>query len=141
MKTVFGFLAAVGAFGVFAFAFGYFDADLADDRRWFGYALIVAAMITAWPAVLRLAEDWPRLKPQHSVELAFLQIGLGLFVLTAAGMLGGRFGAFLEPMVRPTPKLASPGPAGEEPGAAQGAKQPTRSPAAPSAPAKQVAAG
>lgn len=108
MKTTLRFLAAIATFGLIAFVFGYFDAELGDVRRWVGGGLIVAGMAIAWPALARLAEDWPRQKPQHDVDLAFAQIGFSAAVLIAACMMGGRFGATVVPLVEPTPKLMLP---------------------------------
>jgi uncharacterized membrane protein len=109
MKMVFWLFGAVALFSLFAFVFGYFDSDLTDVRRWIGCGLIVAGMVTAFPAVVRLVDDWPRLKPQHNVDVAFLQIGVAVVVLTIACMLGGRFGAFVAPFAEPLPKLAGVG--------------------------------
>jgi uncharacterized membrane protein len=108
MKTVFWLLGAVAGFGLLAFFFGYFDAELTDERRWLGYGLIVAGMVTAFPAIVRLIDDWPKLKPQHNTDLAFVQIGVAVAVLTVACMLGGRFGAFLAPLAEPLPKSTAP---------------------------------
>jgi uncharacterized membrane protein len=108
MKTGFILLAAITIFGLLAFVFGYFDAELADVRRWIGFALIVAGITTAFPAIARLVDDWPRLKPQHNVDVAFLQIGIAVVVLTVACMLGGRIGAFMAPFAEPLPKLTGP---------------------------------
>jgi uncharacterized membrane protein len=108
MKTVFSILGVVATFGLLAFVFGYFDTELTDERRWIGCGLIVAGMATAFPAIARLVDDWPRLKPQHNVDVAFLQIGVAVVVLTIACMLGGRFGAFIAPFAEPLPKLTGP---------------------------------
>jgi len=117
MKTLFSIFGVVATFGVLAFAFGYFDMELTDTRRWIGCGLIIAGMAAGWPAIGRLAEDWPRLKPKHDVDLAFIQIGVGVVVLTFACMLGGRFGAFVSPLTEPTGvPLVAP------------AEQPSRSP-------------
>lgn len=100
--------ALLAVFGLLAFVFGYFDGELAVDRRLYGCALIVGGMIIVLPAAARLAEDWPRLRPEHSVDAAFFQIGVGIVVLTAACFLGGRFAAWVRPMVDPEPKWSSP---------------------------------
>src|SRR5438045_3956747 len=105
MKTVFRCLAATAAFGLVAFAFGYFDTELTDERRWSGCGLIVVGIALAWPALVRLADDWPRLKPQHDVDLAFVQVGFSVAILVVACFMGGRFGAALAPLIEPTPKL------------------------------------
>jgi MFS family permease len=96
------------AFGLFAAAFGYFDDQLDDVRRYFGCALILAGIGIVVPALLRLIDDWPRLKPVHNVDRAFAQVMLGLIVLSLAGVLGGRPEAFLEPFGREIPKRAAP---------------------------------
>jgi hypothetical protein len=126
MKTLLQLLGAAATLGVLAFAFGYFDPELADVRRWVGAGLIVASMATTWPAVSRLAEDWPRLKPQHNVDVAFAQIGLGVAALTLACLMGGRAGAFLAPLVEPTHMVISPGASSQDAGGAQSAPQPSR---------------
>lgn len=108
MKMTLRLLAAAGTFALLAFAFGYFDAELDDLRRLGGCSLIVVGMSLAWPALVRLAEDWPRLKPQHNVDLAFVQIGLSIAVLIIACMMGGRFAARFAPLVDPMPKLTQP---------------------------------
>lgn len=95
-----------------AFFSGYFDPELSDERRWLGWSLIVAAIVIAWPAVARMVADWPRMKPQHNVDLAFIQIGVGVVILTVAFFLGGRAGAFLAPLVEPPPKAMPPSPPG-----------------------------
>lgn len=101
-----GFLALVAVVAMLAFLFGYFDPDLADDRRWIGWGLIILGVATACPAMGRLAEDWPKLKPEHSVDLAFGQVSLGVLILTVACLFGGRFGTFINPLVEPTPKAS-----------------------------------
>ena len=85
---------------------GYFDPELTDERRLFGFSLIVGALTLAWPAVIRMAADWPRMKPLHNVDLAFIQIGLALGILVVAFLLGGRFGAFVSPLVEKPPQQA-----------------------------------
>ena len=101
---MFWLLGTAATLGMLAFASGYFDADVTDERRWIGCGLIVTGIATGWPAVLRLVDDWPRMKPQPNVELAFLQISVAVAVLIIASMLGGRFGVFLAPLVESPPK-------------------------------------
>ena len=108
VKSVLFYFGVISAFGLLAFAFGYFDAELAEARRWLGFGMIVGGIAITLPAVLRLAEDWPRMKPRHNVDLAFGQIGLGVAVLSLACLMGGRAGAFFAPLVNPTPKLIAP---------------------------------
>jgi uncharacterized membrane protein len=109
MKRVFWSAGLVATFAVLVVAFGYLDAALAEERRWLGCLLIVAGLAIAVPAILRLIEDWPRLKPEHSVDLAFVQIALAVAVLSLACVLGGRPEAFLLPLFKPTPQsLAAP---------------------------------
>ena len=127
MKTVFRLLGAAALFVVLVFAFGYFDPALTDERRWLGCGLIVASMATAWPAVLRLAEDWPRMKPKHNVELAFAQIFLGVAALAIACLMGGRVSSFMEPLVKPTPIITAPGTSGPGAGISQSLNLPEES--------------
>lgn len=108
MKRAFKFLAGLIAFCLLAFVFGYFDSELSEGRRWTGCILIVAGMVIAWPAVVRLADDWPRLKPRHNVDLAFAQIGFSMVVLVVACLMGGRCKPVFDPLLEPTPKLAQP---------------------------------
>jgi len=108
VKSVLFYLGVIGAFGLLAFAFGYFDTELAEARRWLGFGMIVVGIAITLPAVFRLAEDWPRMKPRHNVDLAFVQIGLGVAVLSIACLMGGRAGALFAPLVEPTPKLTAP---------------------------------
>ena len=96
------------AFGLFAAAFGYFDDQLDDVRRYFGCALILAGIGIVVPALLRLIDDWPRLKPVHNVDRAFAQVMLGLMILSLAGALGGRPETFLEPFARERPNRVAP---------------------------------
>ncbi|MCX6954379.1 MAG: hypothetical protein NTV51_19685 [Verrucomicrobia bacterium] len=130
MKTSFRLLAAAGIFALLAFAFGYFDEELGDERRWVGAGLILVGMAVAWPALRRLAEDWPRLKPQYNVDLAFAQLALSAAILVGACLLGGRFGATMMPLVKPTPQLTQPagdlGASPQPPAGAQGAGGATR---------------
>lgn len=127
-KTALGGLAALAIFALLAFVFGYFDAELGDERRSTGLGLIITGMSIAWPAMRRLAEDWPRLKPQHNVDLAFAQIGFAGVILLVACLLGGRFGATFTPLVEPTPKLTQPvsyqGVSPSPPAETQGASRP-----------------
>jgi hypothetical protein len=110
-KLTLGFGGVLVAFGVLAVAFGYLDEELADWRRWSGCGLIAAGLALTIPAVRRLASDWPRQKPKHSVDTAFAQIMLGVIVLTAAGALGGRPEVFFAPLLnpRPSPVVENPG--------------------------------
>jgi uncharacterized membrane protein len=106
LKTFLWFLGAISVIAVLAFLAGYFDPELADERRWLGAGLIVTGVAIAWPAVMRIVEDWPRMKPRYNVDLAFVQIGLGIAILVAAFMLGGRLGAFVSPLSKPAPNYA-----------------------------------
>jgi 4-hydroxybenzoate polyprenyltransferase len=91
-------------FGLLAVAFGYLDDELDDVRRLFGCTLILIGLVIVVPATLRLASDWPRMKPQHNVDLAFVQIAVGIAVLWVACALGGRAQAFMAPFGKPLPK-------------------------------------
>lgn len=109
MKTALRLLAAAAIFGLLVFAFGYFDEELSDERRWGGLALIVASLAIAWPALQRLIEDWPRLKPQYNVDATFALLGLSLAMLVIACMMGGRFAAKFAPLSNPvTPTMNPP---------------------------------
>lgn len=109
LKPAYFYSALVAVFAVLYFAFGYLDADLAVERRWFGCALIISGMGIVLPALRRLADDWSRLKPEHSVDLAFLQVSLGVGVLVCACVMGGRLDASIARLRDPTPNwLASP---------------------------------
>lgn len=109
LKPVYLYPAVAVLFGLLYFAFGYLDADLAAERCWFGCALIIIGLSIALPAVRRLLDDWPRLKPEHSVDLAFLQVTLGVVVLAFACVMGGRLDASIARLRDPTPNwLASP---------------------------------
>ena len=105
MKIVWRSLGAMAAFGLFALFFGYFDEDLTDLRRWSGCALIVGSMAIAWSAVRRLAEDWPRAKPQHNADLLFAQLAFGFAMLASAFFMGGRVSGALARLSEPLPKL------------------------------------
>lgn len=89
-------------------AAGYFDRELDSLRRWTGCGLLVAGVAMIIPATRRLAEDWPRLKPIHNTDVAFLQIMLGVVMIGVASMLGGRADAFFSPLLQPTPQFSLP---------------------------------
>jgi hypothetical protein len=108
LKPVFQWSGLAIVFAVLVIAFGYLDTELAEERRWFGCALILAGMAMVVSAALRLASDWPRLKPLHNTDLAFVQVGAGLAILTIAALLGGRTDAVFAPLVNPTPQIVSP---------------------------------
>ena len=54
-----------------------------------------------------MVDDWPRLKPQYNVDLAFIQIGIGVAILTVAFLMGGRVGALMAPLTAETPKATA----------------------------------
>jgi hypothetical protein len=108
IKPVFWWCGLTAVFALLAVAFGYLDTELAEERRWFGCALILAGMAVVVSAGLRLASDWPRLKPLHDTDVAFLQIGAGLAILTLAALLGGRPYALFAPLIDPTPQITAP---------------------------------
>src|SRR2546430_1553070 len=94
MKVLLWIVGPLALIVLFAFFAGYFDPELTEDRRLYGCSMIIAGIALALPAVIRVADDWPRMKPQHNVDLAFIQIGGAVVILTVALLLGGRFGAF-----------------------------------------------
>jgi Kef-type K+ transport system membrane component KefB len=103
LKPAYLYLAVVAFFAVLFVAFGYLDDDLPVERRFYGSALIIVGMTIALPAMKRLKEDWSRLKPLHSVDLAFLQVTAGIAVLTVACLLGGKAQKAFAPLFNPTP--------------------------------------
>lgn len=105
MKPVYSYSALISVFALLVYAFGYFDADLPDERRYAGCAVIIIGISIALPALERLAADWSRLKPQHSVDLAFVQIMLGIVVLGVACVIGGRPLSTFRTLAQPTPQL------------------------------------
>ena len=108
MKSLLFYLSIAGSYSLLALLFGYFDIDLAEERRWIGLGLILVGIATMLPAGRRLIEDWPRMKPRHNVDLAFVQIGFGVVVLCIACLMGGRAAAFFAPLTEPTPKPIAP---------------------------------
>jgi hypothetical protein len=96
---------SVFAWAALGFAFGYLDENLDDLRRVVGLFVLVGGIATVVHAALRLAEDWPRLKPVHDIDLAFVQIAAGIGVLMLACVLGGRPGAYFRPFLEPTPQV------------------------------------
>ena len=104
---IFGLLLA---FAVMVIAFGYLDDELDPTRRIAGCVLIAVGIAIAIPAMARLREDWPRLKPVHNVDLAFVQIMVAAGVLWFAWAMGGRAPAFIEPLINPVPKTFEPPP-------------------------------
>lgn len=105
MKPVYSYSILVAVFGLLVYTFGYFDADLPDERRYAGCAVIIIGISIALPALERLAADWSRLKPEHSVDLAFLQIMLSAAVLSIACLMGGRSLSAFRSFTAPTPQL------------------------------------
>ena len=96
---------SVVAWAALGFGFGYLDENLDDLRRFLGLVVLVGGIAIVVHAALRLAEDWPRLKPVHDVDLAFVQVVAGIGVLALAFVLGGRPGAYFRPLLEPTPQV------------------------------------
>jgi drug/metabolite transporter (DMT)-like permease len=117
-KAILWYAGLILTFAVFVIAFGYLDDELNEGRRWFGLALIIAGMAIVIPAARRLISDWPRMKPRHNVDVAFVQIMFGIAMLWVACLLGGRAEAFLAPILKPTPQMLAP-PQDSEPPASQ----------------------
>ncbi len=105
LKPVYLYSAIAGTFCLLFFAFGYFDTELAAERQLFGCALIIAGMAIVLSAMQRLRDDWGRLKPVHSVDLAFLQIAAGAGVLVFACVMGGRLDASIALLRDPAPQI------------------------------------
>lgn len=105
MKPLLRWCCLAGTFTLFVVAFGFFDSELTEVRRWVGCGLIVVSMAIALPAMLRLSNDWSRLKPEHDVDLAFLQIMLSLAFLGAAFLLGGNAAALFARLMTPAAKF------------------------------------
>jgi drug/metabolite transporter (DMT)-like permease len=118
-KAILWYAGLILTFAVFVIAFGYLDGELNEGRRWFGLALIAAGMAIVIPAARRLISDWPRMKPRHNVDVAFVQIIFGISILWVACLLGGRAEAFLAPLLHPTPKAFTPPQDSEPPGSQQ----------------------
>ena len=88
-------------------AFGYFDPGLAAVRRLIGCGLIVAGVALAMPAMWRLVDDWPRAKPQHSLDVAFTHIALAVVVLCIALLISNRSEALAARFSEPLPDLSA----------------------------------
>lgn len=102
------YAAALIAFALLAGAFGYLDEALSDERRWLGFALIIVGLLLVAHAGARLWSDWPKMKPEHNTDLAFCQIMLGVVILSAASLFGGRPENIAARLLAPTPRLEAP---------------------------------
>ncbi|PTY07147.1 hypothetical protein DB347_07490 [Opitutaceae bacterium EW11] len=83
--------------------FGYWREELGPGAWFWGMVSLFAGIVLVLTAALRLISDWRRMKPEHSVDLAFLQIFSGVACLSLACYLGGGPSRFLAPLWEKTP--------------------------------------